>query len=171
MNFLQSSVALGRALRRIEPALAARGVVMEWERVTAGTRIRFRMTGQRAPAERPRMEDGMVGRAYALAMPNPSVSAALGRYGDGRLARADLSTPVTAAMPDPLTPAELPQAAEPAPVPRRAADDNNPQPHGLPGSGCAVLALSRLARFVWSSAWPVGAGLAGFGSVGALHGE
>jgi len=52
MNFLQSSLALGRALRRIEPALAARGVIMERERVTAGTRIRFRMTGQRAPAER-----------------------------------------------------------------------------------------------------------------------
>jgi hypothetical protein len=113
----------------------------------------------------------MAGRAYALAARNPSVSAALGRYGDGRLARADLSAPATAAVPDPLTPAELPQPAEPAPVPRRAADDNNPQPHGLPGSGCAVLALSRLARFVWSSAWPVGAGLAGFGSVGALHGE
>jgi len=80
----------------------------------------------------------MVGRAYALAMPNPSVSAALGRYGDGRLARADLSTPVTAAMPDPLTPAELPQAAEPAPAPRRATDDNNPQSHGLPKSGCAL---------------------------------
>ena len=45
MNFPQSSVALGRALRLIEPALAARGVIMEWERVTAGTRIRFRMTG------------------------------------------------------------------------------------------------------------------------------
>ena len=80
----------------------------------------------------------MAGRAYALAARNPSVSAALGRYGDGRLARADLSAPATAAMPDPLTPAELPQPAEPAPVPRRATDDNNPLSHGLPGSGCAL---------------------------------
>jgi hypothetical protein len=64
--------------------------------------------------------------------------AALGRYGDGRLARADLSAPATAAMADPLTPTELPQPAEPAPVPRRATDDNNPQSHGLPGSGCAL---------------------------------
>jgi hypothetical protein len=61
-----------------------------------------------------------------------------------------------------LIPAELPQAAKPAPVPRRATDDNNPQSHGLPGSGCAVLALSTLAGFVWSPAWLVGAGLAGF---------
>lgn len=45
MNFPQSSVALGRALRRIESALAARGVIMERERVTAGTRIRFRTAG------------------------------------------------------------------------------------------------------------------------------
>jgi putative DNA primase/helicase len=44
MNFPQSSVALGRALRRIEPALAARGVTMERERVTAGTRISLRAT-------------------------------------------------------------------------------------------------------------------------------
>ena len=43
MNFPQSSVALGRALRRIEPALAARGVTMERERVTAGTRISLRV--------------------------------------------------------------------------------------------------------------------------------
>jgi hypothetical protein len=43
MNFPQSSVALGRALRRIEPALAARSVTMERERVTAGTRISLRV--------------------------------------------------------------------------------------------------------------------------------
>jgi putative DNA primase/helicase len=42
LNFPQSPVALGRALRRIEPALAARGVTMQRERVTAGTRIRLR---------------------------------------------------------------------------------------------------------------------------------
>jgi hypothetical protein len=36
------------------------------------------------------------------------------------------------------SPAELPQAAERAPVPRRATDENNPQSHGLPGSGCAL---------------------------------
>ena len=78
----------------------------------------------------------MAGRAYALAARNPSVSAALGRYGDGRLARADLSAPATPAMQGCLIAAELLQPAEPAPVPRRATDENNP--HGLPGSGCAL---------------------------------
>jgi len=42
MNFPQSAVALGKSLRRLEPALAARGVTMERERVTAGTRITLR---------------------------------------------------------------------------------------------------------------------------------
>jgi putative DNA primase/helicase len=42
LNFPQSSVALGKSLRRLEPALAARGVTMERERVTAGTRISLR---------------------------------------------------------------------------------------------------------------------------------
>ena len=42
LNFPQSPVALGKQLRRIEPALAARRVVMERERVTAGTRITLR---------------------------------------------------------------------------------------------------------------------------------
>jgi hypothetical protein len=42
LNFPQSSVALGKSLRRLEPALAARGVIMERERVTAGTRISLR---------------------------------------------------------------------------------------------------------------------------------
>jgi hypothetical protein len=42
MNFPQSSVALGRALRRIEPALAARGVVMERDRVAVGSRVSLR---------------------------------------------------------------------------------------------------------------------------------
>jgi hypothetical protein len=41
-NFPQSPVALGRALSRIEPALAARGVTLNRERVTAGTRITLR---------------------------------------------------------------------------------------------------------------------------------
>jgi putative DNA primase/helicase len=41
-NFPRSPEALGRALRRIEPALAARGVIMERERVAAGTRISLR---------------------------------------------------------------------------------------------------------------------------------
>jgi hypothetical protein len=68
----------------------------------------------------------MAGRAYVLATRNPSVSTALGRYGDGRLARADLSAPASAAKPDPLTPAELPQPAEPAAVPRRAANNQSP---------------------------------------------
>lgn len=45
VNFPQSPVALGRAPRRIEPALAVRGVTMERERVTAGTRITLRMSG------------------------------------------------------------------------------------------------------------------------------
>jgi hypothetical protein len=44
LNFPQSPVALGRALRRIEPALAARGVSLQRERVTAGTRISLRMS-------------------------------------------------------------------------------------------------------------------------------
>jgi len=44
MNFPQSSVALGKSLRRLEPALAARGVTMERERVTAGTRVSLRGT-------------------------------------------------------------------------------------------------------------------------------
>jgi hypothetical protein len=91
----------------------------------------------------------------------------------GRLARADLSTPATAAMPDPLAPAELPQADEPAPVPRRATDENNPQSHGLPGSGCALCwryrrepGSSGRRLGSWARAWR------GFGSVGgALHGE
>jgi hypothetical protein len=65
-------------------------------------------------------------------------------------------------MPDPLTPAELPQPADPAPVPRRATDDNNPQSHGLPGWLRAVLAVSKRAGFVWSLALLVGASLAGF---------
>jgi hypothetical protein len=38
-TFLRSHVALGKALRRIEPALDARGVTMQRERVTAGSRI------------------------------------------------------------------------------------------------------------------------------------
>jgi putative DNA primase/helicase len=42
VNFPQSAVALGKSLRRLEPALAARGVTMERERVTAGTRITLR---------------------------------------------------------------------------------------------------------------------------------
>ena len=42
LNFPQSSGALGKSLRRLEPALAARGVTMERERVTAGTRISLR---------------------------------------------------------------------------------------------------------------------------------
>lgn len=45
MNFPRSSVALGRALRRIEPALAARGVIMERDRVAVGSRVRLRATG------------------------------------------------------------------------------------------------------------------------------
>jgi hypothetical protein len=68
----------------------------------------------------------MAGRAYVLATRNPSVSAALGRYGDGRLARADLSAPASAAMRGCLTPAELPHAAESAPVPRRATNTSLP---------------------------------------------
>jgi hypothetical protein len=44
MNFPRSSVALGRALRRIEPALAARGVIMERDRVAVGSRVRLRTT-------------------------------------------------------------------------------------------------------------------------------
>ena len=44
-GFPQSSVALGKALSRIEPALAARGVSMHRERVTAGTRITLQMSG------------------------------------------------------------------------------------------------------------------------------
>jgi hypothetical protein len=43
-NFPRSPVALGKALRRIEPALAARGVSMQRERVTAGTRITLRVS-------------------------------------------------------------------------------------------------------------------------------
>jgi hypothetical protein len=38
VDFPQSPVALGKALRRIEPALAARGVTMQRERVIAGTK-------------------------------------------------------------------------------------------------------------------------------------
>ena len=45
MNFPRSSVALGRALRRIEPALAARGVIMERERVAVGSWVSLRATG------------------------------------------------------------------------------------------------------------------------------
>jgi putative DNA primase/helicase len=44
MNFPQSSVALGRALRRIEPALAARGVIMQRDRVAVGSRVSLRAT-------------------------------------------------------------------------------------------------------------------------------
>ena len=44
MNFPQSAVALGRALRRIEPALVARGVIMERERVAVGSRVSLRAT-------------------------------------------------------------------------------------------------------------------------------
>jgi hypothetical protein len=42
MNFPQSAVGLGRALRRIEPALAARGVIMERDRVAVGSRVSLR---------------------------------------------------------------------------------------------------------------------------------
>jgi hypothetical protein len=45
LNFPQSPVALGKVLRRIEPALAVRRVIMARERVTAGTRISLRATG------------------------------------------------------------------------------------------------------------------------------
>jgi len=38
-NFPQSPVALGKALRRIEPALAAKGVTMERKPITAGTQV------------------------------------------------------------------------------------------------------------------------------------
>jgi hypothetical protein len=41
-GFPQSPVALGRALGRIEPALAARGITMHRERVAKGTRITLR---------------------------------------------------------------------------------------------------------------------------------
>jgi hypothetical protein len=41
-NFPQNHVALGKALSRIEPALAARGVTMDRQRVSAGTRISLR---------------------------------------------------------------------------------------------------------------------------------
>jgi putative DNA primase/helicase len=44
-NFPQSPVALGKALGRIEPALAARSETMHRERVTAGMRIVLRATG------------------------------------------------------------------------------------------------------------------------------
>jgi putative DNA primase/helicase len=44
MNFPQSSVALGRALRRIEPALATRGVILERDRVAVGSRVSLRAT-------------------------------------------------------------------------------------------------------------------------------
>jgi hypothetical protein len=45
INFPRSSVALGRALRRIEPALAARGVTMERGRVAVGSWVSLRATG------------------------------------------------------------------------------------------------------------------------------
>ena len=41
-NFPQSPEALGKGLSRVEPALAARGVVIQRDRVTAGTRIMLR---------------------------------------------------------------------------------------------------------------------------------
>jgi hypothetical protein len=43
LNFPRSPVALGKVLRRIEPALAARQVIMQRVRVTAGTRIMLRV--------------------------------------------------------------------------------------------------------------------------------
>jgi hypothetical protein len=42
VNFPRSAIALGKSFRRLEPALAARGVTMERERITAGTRIKLR---------------------------------------------------------------------------------------------------------------------------------
>jgi putative DNA primase/helicase len=44
LNFPRSAVALGKALRRIEPALAARGVVMERSRVSVGSWVSLRAT-------------------------------------------------------------------------------------------------------------------------------
>ena len=44
-GFPQSPVALGKALGRIEPALAARGITMQRERVAKGTRITLRVAG------------------------------------------------------------------------------------------------------------------------------
>jgi hypothetical protein len=44
-TFPQSPVALGKALRRIEPALAVRGVVMVRSRVTVGSRVSLRAIG------------------------------------------------------------------------------------------------------------------------------
>ena len=45
LNFPQSPVALGKSLRRLEPALAARGVTMERGRVSVGSWVSLRATG------------------------------------------------------------------------------------------------------------------------------
>ena len=44
LNFPQSSVALGRALRPIEPALASRGVIMQRDWVEVGSLVSLRVT-------------------------------------------------------------------------------------------------------------------------------